>query len=241
MEKLQENSTDSPTFQQSTEPATSTVQPRRPVFIEAFSGTSNLSKHMFEAGFDVVAIDYKSKHPPKFSCIDVDLSSNSGRQLFWEIVHTTKPFSIHCGVACGTASRARERDIPQHLLQAGAPRPIPLRDADFPLGLPNLSPANQRRVQQANVLYTFTFEVLLYCYANNIVFTVENPWRSWFWAVLTLLARQHSHEACRAVNSLVTTVFDNCMHGGKRPKRSRVDSTSSALQCLALLCDETHT
>ena len=140
-----------------------------------------------------------------------------------------------------TASRARERDIPQHLVQAGAPRPVPPRNAEFPLGLPNLSPANQRRVQQANILHMFTFEVLLYCRANGIIFTVEYPWRSWFWAVITLLARQHSQKACRAVNSLTTTILDNCMHGGKKPKRSRVDSTSSALQCLAILCDDNHT
>lgn len=130
---------------------------------------------MFEAGFDVVAIDYKSKHTAKFSCIDIDLSSRSGQQLFWEIVDTTKPCAIHCGVACGTASRARERDIPQHLLQAGAPRPVPLRDADFPIGLPNLSPSNQHRVDQANLLYQFTFSILLYCHFNKVTFTVENP------------------------------------------------------------------
>ena len=238
---LQDNSPVSPSLPTNKD-VTAQQQPcRRPVFIEAFAGTANLSRHMFEAGFDVVAIDFKSKHVPKFSCVDIDLSSSSGQQLFWDIVRTTKPSAIHCGVACGTASRARERDIPRHLLQAGAPRPIPLRDADFPLGLPNLSPANQRRVQQANVLYAFTFEVMLYCHSSDIVFTVENPWRSWFWAVITWLAREHSPEACRVVNSLVTTVFDNCMHGGTRPKRSRVDSTTTALQSLAVLCDDSHT
>ena len=120
-------------------------------------------------------------------------------------------------------------------------RQVPLRDADFPLGLPTLSPSNQHRVDQANLLYEFTFCILLHCYFNNITFTVENPWRSWFWAVLTHLARQHSKEACRAVNSLITTVFDNCMHGGKRPKRSRVDSTTSVLRSLGILCDNSHT
>ena len=120
-ESLQQSSQDSPHPLPKTGHLLDEPPQHRPVFIEAFAGTANLSKHMFEAGFDVVAIDYKSKHTAKFSCIGVDLSSKSGQQLFWEIVDTTKPCAIHCGVACGTAPRARERDIPQHLLQAGAP------------------------------------------------------------------------------------------------------------------------
>ncbi len=140
------------------------VSQRRPVFIEIFSGSSNLSKWMYEQGFDVIAIDWKhNKHTSKFSAIDADLSSYAGQSLFWQMVVDLEPAAIHAGVACGTSSRAREKAIPLALQRAGAPTPPPLRSAEFPLGLPNLKPHHQHRVDAANELYRFVLEVLLYC------------------------------------------------------------------------------
>ena len=217
------------------------VSPRRPVFIEIFSGSSNLSKWMYEQGFDVIAIDWKhNKHTSKFSAIDADLSSSAGQSLFWQMVRDLEPVAIHAGVACGTSSRAREKAIPVTLQRAGAPTPPPLRSAEFPMGLPNLKPHHQQRVESANQLYRFVLEVLLFCSARGIIFSVENPWRSWFWSVLVFLARELSREACRTINALHSVLFDNCMHGGSRQKRTRIDCTTSAYNDLALDCDGGH-
>ena len=217
------------------------VSQRRPVFIEIFSGSSNLSRWMYEQGFDVVAIDWKhNKHTSKFSAIDADLSSHAGQSLFWQMVVDLEPAAIHAGVACGTSSRAREKAIPLALQKAGAPRPPPLRSAEFPMGLPNLKPNHRQRVEAANVLYKFVLEILLHCCKNNIIFSVENPWRSWFWSVLVHLAREVSLEACRMLNSLHSVLFDNCMHGASRQKRTRIDCTTSVYNELALDCDGLH-
>ena len=237
---------DQPAMKNVTEPAISktaqgAVSQRRPVFIEIFSGSSNLSRWMYEQGFDVIAIDWKhNKHTAKFSAIDVDLSSSAGQSLFWQMVVDLQPVAIHAGVACGTSSRAREKAIPLALQRAGAPTPPPLRDAAFPMGLPNLKPHHQHRVDAANALYRFVLEVLLYCIKHSIIFSVENPWRSWFWSVLVHLARELSLEACRMLNTLHSVLFDNCMHGGLRQKRTRIDCTTSAYDCLSLDCDGNH-
>ena len=217
------------------------VSPSRPVFIEIFSGSSNLSRWMFEQGFDVIAIDWKhNKHTSKFSAIDADLSSSAGQSLFWQMVRDLEPVAIHAGVACGTSSRAREKAIPLTLQRAGAPTPPPLRSAEFPMGLPNLKPHHQQRVESANQLYRFVLEVLLFCSKHGIIFSVENPWRSWFWSVLVFLARELSFEACRTINALHSVLFDNCMHGGSRQKRTRIDCTTSTYNELSADCDGGH-
>ena len=213
----------------------------RPLFVEIFAGTGNLSKHMHQRGFDVICIDWKhNKHTSKFSAIEVDLGSSEGQQLLWHLLDTLQPSAVHAGVACGTSSRAREKDLPDHLRRQGAPRPLPLRDDQFPLGLPNLSPFNKQKVEAANVLYKLVFDLILYAFRKQIVFSVENPWRSWLWAILVLYARRHSTEACRYINRMHTVIWDTCMHGGTRAKRTRLDVTTPAYNQLQQDCDGSH-
>lgn len=123
---------------------------RRPVFIEIFGGTGNsLSKWMYHQGFDVVCIDHKgNKHTPKFSSIDIDLTTDSGQPLLWHLIHTLEPEAIHAGVPCGTSSRAREREISSDLKARGAPQPPPLRDYDHPMGK-HLQPTEDLSGEQA--------------------------------------------------------------------------------------------
>ena len=214
---------------------------RRPVFIEIFGGTGNLSKWIYHQGFDVVCIDHKgNKHTPKFSSIDIDLTTDSGQQLLWHLIHTLEPEAIHAGVPCGTSSRAREREISSDLKARGAPQPPPLRDYDHPMGKPNLSNFNQQKILQGNKLYELVFRLIIFCHGLGIVFSVENPWRSWFWAVLVHLARQESLAACKIINSLQTVLFDNCCHGATRKKRSRIDATQPTYLQLAADCDGSH-
>ena len=214
---------------------------QRPLFIEIFAGTGNLSKHMFQRGFDVICIDWKhNKHTSKFSAIDIDLGSEDGQNLLWTLLHTLRPVAMHAGVACGTSSRAREKELPEELRKQGAPRPVPLRSASHPMGIPNLSHYNQQKVVAANKLYVLVFQLILYCFDNGIVFSVENPWRSWFWSVLVELAKEHSADACRKINQLHSVVWDTCMHGGARAKRTRLDATQDTYNLLQLDCNNQH-
>ena len=215
--------------------------PRRPVFVEIFAGTGNLSRWMFQQGFDVVCLDYgRNKHRPKFSAIEVDLTTEHGQRLLWELIKNLNPEAIHAGVPCGTSSRAREKAVSWELKSQGAPEPKPLRDFEHPMGKPGLSEFNQTKIELANRLYQLVLELIVFCYGANIVFSVENPWRSWFWAVLTCLARQDSLATCRVINSLTSVVFDNCCHGATRKKRTRIDATQSTYAQLAADCQGDH-
>lgn len=196
---------------------------------------------MYQRGFDVICIDWKhNKHTSKFSAINIDLSSQDGQQVLWTLLDTLHPHAIHAGVACGTSSRAREKELPEHLRRQGAPRPVPLRSDEHPLGLPGLSTFNAQKVSAANILYELVFKLILYSFNHNIIFSVENPWRSWLWSVLVLMARKHSELACKCINKMHTAIWDTCMHGGSRAKRTRLDSTSAAYADMQLDCDGQH-
>ena len=82
---------------------------------------------------------------------------------------------MHLGIPCGTASRARERPVAPALQAMGVPNPPPLRSAQFPLGMPNLSGIHQAKIESANKLYRLAVEILVYCHRRNIVVSVENP------------------------------------------------------------------
>ena len=210
---------------------------KRPFFVELFSGSGNLSRALADSGFNVVAIDWHNRHQVSFAPIALDLASDSGQEVMWMMVKTLKPDAIHAGVPHGTVSRARERQIPHRLRAQGKPRPAPLRSAEWPLGLPNLSATDQKRVSQDNRLFYLVFELILYSVEHSILFTVENPRRSWFWAVLVAFAKQHSLYACEIVNRLFTVTWDACMHGDVRKATKRIDCTQNALQALAAPCD----
>ena len=197
---------------------------------------------MYQRGFDVICIDWKhTKHTSKFSAINIDLGSDDGQQVLWTLLASLKPHAMHAGVACGTSSRAREKELPEYLRRQGAPRPVPLRNDElYPLGIPNLSSFNAQKVEAANRLYELVFKLILYSFEHNIIFSIENPWRSWLWAVLVFFAKRHSLEACRYINKMHTVIWDNCMHGGSRAKRTRLDATTPAYQSLQQDCDGNH-
>ena len=62
---------------------------------------------------------------------------------------------VHFAPACSTASKAREK--PNKVLEkAGFRVPKPLRSAEYPLGLPNLSGTDLVRTHAANQVYQVT-------------------------------------------------------------------------------------
>ena len=67
---------------------------------------------------------------------------------------------------CNTHSRARH---------SGMPGPPPLRDAPFPRGLPELSAANQRSVDEANMIADLSVEVLRVAADNGRFALLEFP------------------------------------------------------------------
>ena len=144
---------------------------------------------------------------------------------------------------CGTASRARERPVAASKVLQGAPQPPPLRSADHPLGLPHINPDSTSgiRLKKANQLYSFVIDILLIAMKYNIAISLENPYRSWFWAaILALVQAQNNRALTQFWDSLTEVFFHNCCHGGQRKKGTRWKSTPGVFQMLEATCQNDH-
>ena len=108
-------------------------------------------------------------------------------------------------------------------------------------GLPNLSHTNQAKVQQANKIYRLALWILDFCHKTGCLFAVENPHRSWLWPLLADLFRGSDDQALREfAATLDHVVFDQCMHGGIRDKRTKLLASPGLFAPLAVDCDQTH-
>ena len=146
---------------------------------------------------------------------------------------------------CGTASRARERPVAQNKINQGAPQPPPLRSADYPLGLPHINPESTSgvRLVKANILYRFVVvvDILLIAMKYRSVISLENPYRSWFWAaILAYVQAQNNIDLTKFWDSLTEIFFHNCGHGGQRKKGTRWKSTPGVFTQLTAHCQNDH-
>ncbi|CAE7578571.1 unnamed protein product [Symbiodinium sp. CCMP2592] len=218
------------------------VRDSRPWALEVFAGSAVLSKAWIRAGFRVLAIDICVRGA-QVPIAPLDLTSASGLKIFWDLVAKLQPEAIHVGVPCGTASRAREKRLPASVVAAGAPEPQPLRDALNPLGLPSLSPGSldALRVTKANQLYELSLDIALFCASRDIVVSIENPARPWAWAaIVELLRRRANASDCACFNRLQSVIFHSCMHGGSRPKQTKLLCTADVYATLSAQCDGRH-
>ena len=205
---------------------------------EIFSGHANLSRALWNVGFHVLSFD-SAAVDGNSPTVRLDLSTEAGQDVFWKLLEAHKPFFFHLGVPCGTASRARERPLPEHHVLAARP-PQPLRSSEFPLGLPTL-PADSKdswRVRTANVLYKFSYRLLLHCCRFGIACSVENPTNSLFWQVLESFAEQENRLWPPAQLEYVD--FHSCCHGGSRPKKTRLLATKGLFTQLRAVCQKDH-
>ena len=215
--------------------------------IEICAGSGILSRALFDCGFEVVGID---KHldvvaPPHIALSLLDLTSPSGQRIFWGLVDERPPDFLHLGLPCGTCSRARERPVSSAQLAQGAPNPKPLRSEEYLMGLPTLPAGslNLLRVQSANALFLFAVHVLHFAFLRNIIISIENPWRSYLWAILAFLIQEHYPQDVAFFDwfqSLAPIRFHSCMHGGTRRKDTCWLSSPSVFSELASLCTNQH-
>ena len=138
----------------------------------------------------------------------LDLSEPAQQELALDLIRDPHTVFVHLSPPCGTASRAREKPLPQHLLQRGFSAPAPLRSDEFPLGLPSLKGQDAVRVHKANSIYQFCFQALLLCISLGVIVTCENPARSLFWNVL-----ETWDTGCQ-LHALEEVSFHACCHGG---------------------------
>ena len=210
-----------------------------PLFVELFAGRGAFSKAALQSGFRAVSVDHEVVQP--FApVVTLDLTTETGTRILWDIMRAPGLEAVHLGLPCGTSSRARELPIPLALRRAGVPEPRPLRSAAHPLGIPGLAAHHQRRVDSANVLYQLAIEIILWCDERNIIISIENPANSWLWAALVTLARNHSARAARALSKLCMVKFHACCHGSTRRKQTGWLSTPKVFDALNATCKNDH-
>ena len=194
---------------------------------------------MIQSGFEVISVDHKVGHP--FApIVSLDLTTDTGRQILLRLLQHPRLFAIHMGLPCGTASRAREKPIPQELQEQGVPSPPQLRSAENPLGMPGLSELNQKKVDSANALYSLAIDILVEVIPRGVVVSIENPWNSWMWSALVELARRKSPLACKLYNQLDFVQFHACCHGSLRRKNTGWLSTKGVFAALQAQCKNDH-
>ena len=187
--------------------------------VEVCAGGAVLSAEAQRQGFQVFPIDHShNRFRAAATILVVDLANPDSRKFLPHLFEAVKPQWCHMGLPCGTCSRARERPVQSALRLAGAPNPRPLRSAEHFFGLPGLTPSESARVTGANEVY-ITAEILMYhCFLLEAFISLENPERSWLWALLAVLVKQRNDAAYNEWFFNLTDVsFDACMHGGKFP------------------------
>ena len=198
-----------------------TTPDRKLIFIEFCAGSASLSAAMMRAGFHAMPVDFAgNKFTPKVKSIEIDLASQDGKQLATEMVDNVQPFSVHLGLPCGTCSRARELPVSSRLRAKGAPQPPPLRDGEHLMGFEDLRPTDKIRVQLANEIYRTAVAILECCFRVKACVILENPTRSWLWAILAMLVKQSTNKEFTDWYFQMHNVdFSACMHGGVSAQR----------------------
>ena len=193
----------------------------------------------YKVAFQFLSIDHES-NDAVVPMVSLDLTTDSGVEILWDILSSESLLAVHLGLPCGTASLAREKPVAAHLQAMGVPNPPPLRSAQHPLGLPNLSDFHSAKVHSANQLYRLAVEIIIFCSRRNIVVSIENPSNSWLWAALVSITLEHSQEAARVLNALEKVVFHACCHGSTRRKSTGWLGTPGVYTSLAALCQNDH-
>eukprot|EP00435_Cladocopium_sp_Y103_P018012 s3778_g4.t1 len=219
------------------------MNPRQAVFVEFFSGSGSFSQAMRREGFQVFPVDHQSnRFTPKVPTFTIDLSNPAEVKVAEQLLRFTKPHAVHFGLMCGTCSRARERSLAPHLRRQGAPEPLPLRDEVHLFGKPGLKPYDQLKVDAANTIYRHAIFLLQICCELQCIVSIENPARSWLWALLALLVKETQDEHfIQWYFALTATMFDACMHGSTRNKSTTILGTAGVFDALGIRCDGKHT
>ena len=211
-------------------PVLEQVTPRIKCF-EICCGSAGLSAALSERNFDCVAIDCKrNRFHAKHAITNLDITESYAVELIKQALDQGVTELTFFSPPCGTATKAREVPIPRKLrrLLAHGKAPGPLRSDKYPWGIPHLAPHDRMKVDKANAVYRSVIELVMYARSKGIKCCIENPWSSYLWQLgpfkqlLTL--------------GFFDVVFQNCMHGGERPKWTRLRTDMPELLQLNRVC-----
>ena len=195
------------------------------VFLEFFCGSGGLCSAVRRQGLlGSRGIDHQAHAGVKCPVITLDLASPGGQELVLEMLTRPDVVACHFAPPCGTASAAR--GVPLR----GAPGPLRSRQA--PDGVPDLSGLSQLRIETANKLYRLISVLVERCNALGILWFIENPNRSLFWATTPIAQLLQCPHLC--------TRFHHCMFGSQRRKHTLLCHSIPCVQALQVLCDDSH-
>ena len=204
------------------------------VTLELCAGSAGLTCQLRARGMDGLGVDWvRNPQRPKAPIVKVILASPEGQDIIMDVLQQANVAYVHIAVPCGTATRARDKPLPTHLLAKGFKSPPPLRSAEFPWGLPTLQGIQKQRVIAANSIYRFAARVIKFCHAHGILWSLENPKTSYFW-ILDIIAELF------LLPDVFDYLFQQCCHGGDRPVWRRWLSSAKALQVLVANCQNDH-
>ncbi len=193
--------------------------------LEIFAATARLTACLRSLGLvDSVGIDCTM---PTRSIIKLDLLQPSHLQLVQDLITNRACVYVHFAPPCGTASRVR-------LIQySDGSMPPPLRNDDYPNGLPWLTEDQQERVNKANQLHHITCEHIVLCQENSILWSCENPGRSFMWQTTSF---QHLFSTIECIS----TEMHHCMFGSSRRKLTRSVYNIQSFHQLHQMRDNQH-
>ena len=198
--------------------------------VEIFAGSARLTKACKGLGLRAVAVDKTLDRSENVHIFQCDLTQPSEFESLISFLEAEKANLgwVHLAPACGTASKARERQQPG-LERKGFNLPKPLRSEQYPLGIPGLTGVDKVRTEAANLVYEACSKLVRMLVAWDVCCTIENPTNSLFWIVpcIKKLVEELGGYDC---------IFDNCCHGGQRKKSSKFWCTKPYFQALAAQC-----
>ena len=195
--------------------------------IELFAGSATLCSIAKQWGLrESLAVAKSRKKSARCSIHTLDLLQPSDRALLEEWMRSDLLAWIHLAPACSTATRPRAA-------WRGSNEPRPLRNDDYPLGLPTLSGSEATRVALANELFQYSCEVFRSAAARGILVTLENPRNSYFWQTPYFLGVQQHVCTARAD-------FQLCMYGGSRDRWTSILANYPHVSQMSVRCDGKH-
>ena len=188
-----------------------------PYFLELFAGQAGLTEAVFLQGVPVlppVEITPSALVTTPQDIVDVDFWI-----LLMDIIALGIVFFLHCGTPCNTFTSARKDD-------GGPP---PLRSAEAPMGLCNLTESDQLLVFLGNLFLVRTVEACALVFDLGGDFSIENPLLSLMWQT-ELIAQLTCH--CRAF----ALDLDQCAFGTPWKKPTRLLCSTDLLDAVAVPC-----
>ena len=174
-----------------------------------------------------VAVDKVKNAAALTSIIPLDLTDLDDQRAVLQWLRHPAVRGAFVAPPCGTASAARNINI------QGANPPKPLRSLESPDGLENLSGVDLVRVSAANVLYSFTADLLDECCRLGKLFMVENPCNSLFWFTTAWVEAAYAQQ-------LFFQDHQACAYGSKRPKWTRLGANFPEVETISAIYPGNH-